>query len=104
MKKLVLLVFTCFSVSFTWAQDSYIISYSEQELATVQGRAQVLERIRKAAKGYCPTYLQIKSHSDVRACVDGVVEDLLSKVGNAQLHQLAKRTSSSNEVTRLAKQ
>lgn len=103
MKKLVLLVFTCFSVSFTWAQDSYIISYSEQELTTTQGRAKVLRRIQDAATSYCPTYLQIKSHSDVRACVEGVVQDLLDKIDSAELHQLAQGASPSAQEPALAR-
>ena len=63
------------------AEDSYVIRYSATELLTTKGMDSVLQRIRSAAKDYCPTYLEIRSHTDVRNCVDSVVADLVEKVG-----------------------
>ncbi len=68
--------------------DEYAISYSEKELTNSAGVEQVHERIVKAAKQYCPTYSQIRSHAEVKLCVDGVVEDLVQKVNHPQLSSL----------------
>ncbi len=67
------------------ASDEYVLTYSAQELSTFSGVEDVHARIVKTAKQYCPTYSQIRSHKDVQNCVDGVVSDLVAKVGHPQL-------------------
>ena len=42
--------------------DEYVLSYSEAELLSSQGVEGVHHRIVQAAKDYCPTYHQIRSH------------------------------------------
>ncbi len=63
-----------------WAQDNYVITYRAAELNTAVGMQQVLQRIEAAARAYCPTYLEIRSHSDVRTCINAVIADLVEKV------------------------
>lgn len=68
--------------------DEYVISYKYDELASVQGVEDVHARIVKAAKEYCPTYQEAGSLYEVKVCVEGVVEDLVSKVNHPQLTSL----------------
>ena len=67
------------------ANDEYVLSYESNELSTFAGVQDVHARIVKTAKQYCPTYSQIRSHADVKTCVDGVVADLVDKVNHPQL-------------------
>ncbi len=67
------------------ANDEYVLTYSANELSTFNGVQDVHARIVKTAKQYCPTYSQIRSHADVKTCVDGVVADLVEKVDHPQL-------------------
>lgn len=70
------------------AGEEYMVSYSHTELTSAKGAADVHARIVKAAKNYCPTYSQIRSQAEVKLCVDGVVEDLVSKVDHPTLTSL----------------
>jgi len=74
-----------FSFSQMAMAEDYAINYSNKELSTGAGVANVHARIVKAAKQYCPTYSQIRNHKDVQNCVNGVVEDLVSKVNHPTL-------------------
>ncbi len=67
------------------ANDEYVLTYSAQELSTFSGVQDVHKRIVKTAKQYCPTYSQIRSHNDMKTCVEGVVSDLVEKVNHPQL-------------------
>lgn len=67
------------------ANDEYVLAYSTKELSTFSGVEDLHKRIVKTAKQYCPTYSQIRSHADVKTCVDGVVEDLVAKVDHPRL-------------------
>ncbi len=67
------------------AKDEYAVSYSVAEMETYDGVQSVHARILKAAKQYCPTYSQIRSHADVRTCVEGVVDDLVDKINHPTL-------------------
>lgn len=87
MKKLACVLVGVFGVAFVGAAsaDEYVLTYSEKELGNYNGVKAVHERIVKAAKQYCPTYSQIRSHRDVKTCVDGVVEDLVNKVNHPRM-------------------
>ena len=87
MKKFNLALIGVFVMGFGMSAvaDEYVLTYSEKELATFGGVADVHARIVKAAKQYCPTYSQIRSHADVKTCVDGVVSDLVLKVNHARM-------------------
>ncbi len=78
------------------ASDDYMVSYSHAELTSAKGGENVHARIVKAAKQYCPTYTQIRSHAEVKLCVDGVVEDLVSKVDHPTLTSLQESGSAIN--------
>lgn len=67
------------------ADGEYRISYTAGELSSHAGVVQVHERIVEAARDYCPTYMEIRSHSDVKTCVDGVVDDLVSSINHPTL-------------------
>lgn len=77
-----------FGMSASAAERDYMVSYSYTDLTTSQGVESVRKSIVKAAKQYCPTYSQIWSHADVKNCVDGVIEDLVSKVDHPQFTSL----------------
>ncbi len=85
MKKFALVLVGVFGFAGVASADEYVLTYSEKELANYTGVKSVHERIVKAAKQYCPTYSQIRSHADVKTCVDGVVEDLVSKVNHPRM-------------------
>ena len=70
------------------AAEDYVVTYKHVELTNAQGVADVHNRIVKAAKRYCPTYSKIRSNQEVRACINDVVEDLVSKVNHPQLTSL----------------
>ena len=74
-----------FGLSQMAVAEDYSVSYSAKELANSDGVASVHERIVKSAKDYCPTYSQIRNTRDVQSCVDGVVDDLVNKVGHPRL-------------------
>jgi UrcA family protein len=74
-----------FGLSQMAVADDYTLSYSAKELANSDGVTSVHKRIVKAAKDYCPTYSQIRNVRDVQSCVDGVVDDLVNKVGHPRL-------------------
>ena len=78
------------------AGEEYLVSYSEVELTSAKGTEDVHARIVKAAKHYCPTYSQIRSHAEVKLCVEGVVEDLVSKVNHPTLTSLHESGSAIN--------
>ncbi len=78
------------------ASDDYVVSSSHTELTSAKGVEDVHARIVKAAKQYCPSYSQIRSHAEVRLCVDGVVEDLVSKVAHPTLTSLHESGSAIN--------
>lgn len=87
------------------AGEEYVVSYTYNELTNSRGVEDVHARIVKAAKAYCPTYSQIRNAKDVRVCVDGVVEDLVSKVNHPQLtsyHESGSSVSVAGEVKRPA--
>ena len=84
-KKVAMVVVGVVGFSGVASADEYVLSYSEKELGTYNGVQAVHERIVKAAKQYCPTYSQIRNHRDVQSCVDGVVEDLVSKVNHPRM-------------------
>ncbi|MFT7653347.1 MAG: UrcA family protein [Limisphaerales bacterium] len=85
---LVAVVGIFFGMSAVAANHDYTVSYSYTDLTTSQGVENVHKNIVKAAKQYCPTYSQIRSHADVKNCVTGVIEDLVSKVNHPQLTSL----------------
>ncbi|MEQ8689254.1 MAG: UrcA family protein [Pseudomonadales bacterium] len=64
----------------TASENEYAITYSKSELESVTGQRAVLRRIQAAAKSYCPDYLEIRSHYDVRMCINGVVDDLVASI------------------------
>lgn len=70
---------------FAQAADRYVLVVQQNELTTTIGLQQVHERMQQAAKEYCPTYLQIRSKADVATCIDGVVEDLTTKIADERL-------------------
>ena len=72
------------------ADDEYLVSYRAHELETVQGMQKVFDRIEAAARSHCPTYREIRSHQDVRVCVRGVMEDLVSKVNHPRFAVFAE--------------
>ena len=80
------------------AAEDYVVTYKHAELTNAQGVADVHNRIVKAAKRYCPTYLEIRSHADVQTCVEGVVRDLLAKVDSPTFTAFVAR----HPVTELA--
>ena len=62
----------------------YILSFKLQglsfhDLESVAGMRVLEARIMTAAKAYCPSYLQIRSHQDVDECVQAVVRDLMQR-------------------------
>ncbi|MEM7097838.1 MAG: UrcA family protein [Pseudomonadota bacterium] len=81
----------------TWADQSYTITYSQTELTTQSGVAVVHDRLVRAARNYCPGYLQMKSHSAVDACVSGVVEDLIAKIDQPMLTAYAEMPESERD-------
>ena len=84
MKKLVIAIASValFSLSQVAVADDYAVNYSTTELSSGAGVASLHARIVKTAKQYCPTYSQIRNTKDVQSCVNGVVEDLVSKVNH----------------------
>ncbi|MEQ9450796.1 MAG: UrcA family protein [Pseudomonadales bacterium] len=86
-----------------FADGGYAITYSQAELSSQTGMENLRIRIEQAARNYCPTYLQIKSHRDVRTCVRGVMKDLVVKIGNESFtHHVAthshKRPHTNSEL------
>ena len=61
------------------AAEHYIVRFAQAELDSTAGMQGVYRRIEKAAREYCPSYRQIRSHADVRSCVKAVVDDLVQK-------------------------
>ena len=74
-----------FSANAVAGADEYVLTYSTNELSSAQGVGEVHERIVKAAKRYCPTYSVIRNMREVNACIDDVVNDLVSKVDHPRL-------------------
>lgn len=87
MKKSVIAIASValFGMSQMAMAEDYALSYSNKELGSGAGAARVHARIVKAAKQYCPTYSQIRNHKDVQSCVNGVIDDLVSKVNHPTL-------------------
>ncbi len=73
-----------FLASATYADD-FQMSYKADQLNSMQGISEVHKEILQTAKDHCPTYRQIRSHSDVRACQNDVVNSLLSQIDSRQL-------------------
>lgn len=67
------------------AEDDYAITYTDSELRSFSGVERVHKKIMKAAKRYCPTYSQIRSNPEVKACIEDVANDLVSKVNHPRL-------------------
>jgi len=65
--------------------DEFQMSYEANQLNTTQGIVEVHKNILQTAKDHCPTYRQIRSHSDVRECRLDVVNSLLSQIDSRQL-------------------
>ena len=85
MKKLAFAVIAVVGFVGTASAEEYVLTYSEKELGDYAGVEAVHQRIVKAAKQYCPTYSQIRSHRDVQACVNDVVQDLVEKVNHPRM-------------------
>ena len=66
------------------SSSEYVLTYSYAELTSDSGRDLVLRRIVRAAKSYCPSYSKVRSLDAVRTCIEGVVEDLVAKVGDQE--------------------
>ncbi len=88
MKRLIvaLMGVACFGFGQTVLAEGYAVSYTQSELASVQGARDVHERIVKAAKRYCPEYSVVKDLREVNACVADVVKDLVAKVDHPRLY------------------
>lgn len=84
MKKLMCTALIGAGVAFSGvaAANEYAVSFSQDELVSYEGVGQVHARIVETAKDYCPTYAEVRSVSTVRACVNDVVADLVSKVND----------------------
>ena len=100
MKMLSLGLVCLFASSAAIAQSDYVIKYKVSELESVQGLNDVYKRIQKVARGYCPTYLEIRSRQDVKSCVDGVVNDLVASVNHNGLTALASGEPLTTRVER----
>jgi UrcA family protein len=86
-----------FLSSAALAADGYVLTYSEPELNTVPGMQNVHQRIVRVAKNYCPSYSQIKSHTAVKTCVDGVVQDLVGKIENGNFQAFVNQRDTVGE-------
>ena len=49
------------------------------------------------AKNYCLNYFQIKSHTGVKICVDGVVHDLVGKIENENFQVFVNQSDTIGE-------
>ena len=65
------------------AVENYTVTYSEAELVNATGMQSVYSRIYATAQSHCPKYRRIKSHRDVRTCINGVVDDLVTKMNHS---------------------
>ena len=92
MYKTILFIMTSIFFQSTYADvANYATSYSKVELSTPAGVYALHQRLVKAGQDYCPGYLQMKSHSAVEACVEGVVKDLVSKIDHPALTTFASK-------------
>ena len=102
MYKVIAIIFTTAVSLNAWANESnYAITYSHAELTTPVGVAAVHERLVQAGRDYCPSYLQMKSHSAVASCVEGVVEDLVKKINQPALTAFAENPEEHREKIRM---
>ena len=87
MKKLIVLLVGVASLGFGQGAlaNEYAMSYSANELSSIEGVQSVHARIVKVAKRYCPTYSQVRNNKEVASCISDVVEDLVSKVDHPRL-------------------
>jgi UrcA family protein len=64
---------------------AYSLAYTVEGLQTPQGVATLHKRIVRTARDHCPTYREVGSIKDSRACVSEVVDDLIEKVDHEAL-------------------
>ena len=65
--------------------DEYSFNYNTSDLDSYNGVAKVHADIEATAKAHCPTYNQVRSLGDIRACQEDVINALVEKIGSVKL-------------------
>ena len=63
----------------------YEFSFNKNDLRTSSGVESVHKDIAKAAKDYCPRYVELRSTREISNCRKEVTSDLIAKIDNPQL-------------------
>jgi len=70
----------------SWADEKQtVMTYSAADFESVETVKDLYQRVRKIARRHCPSYSRTRNLQGTNACVDEVVDELISRVDHPAL-------------------